>query len=80
MANNRSVVIDYDKINYKEELNEHIHNIPRYTREYVHDLFPIAQWIHKYNLTVSMHLLIKRFTLTVALTQPAFVYLKKKKN
>lgn len=78
MANNKSIVIDYDKINYKEELNEHIHNIPKYAREYVHDLFPIAQWIHKYNLTVSMHLFIKRFFVTVGLMVPCLFEKKKK--
>jgi hypothetical protein len=65
---NKSIVIDYDQVNYKEEIRQHVHNLPRYAREYVHDLFPIFQWIHKYNITVST----TAFSLFMALSVRVF--------
>lgn len=76
MANNKSIVIDYDKINYKEEINEHIHKIPEYTREYVRDLFPIAQWIHKYNLTWLIADLIAGITVGIVVVPQSMGYAK----
>jgi hypothetical protein len=50
---NNSIVIDYEERDYREQARKHVHNLPVYTKEYFRDLFPIFQWIHKYNLTVS---------------------------
>ncbi|KAH8554789.1 sulfate transporter family-domain-containing protein [Umbelopsis sp. PMI_123] len=76
MANNNSIVIDYDQINYKEEAIHHIHNLPRYAKEYVHDLFPIFQWIHKYNLTWLIADLIAGITVGIVVVPQSMGYAK----
>lgn len=48
-----NVVVDYEDISYKHEIKKGIRAFPRNAANYVIDLFPIFQWIHRYNLMVS---------------------------
>lgn len=48
-----NVVVDYEDISYKHEIKKGIRAFPRNAATYVIDLFPIFQWIHRYNLMVS---------------------------
>lgn len=48
-----NVVVDYEDISYKHEIKKGIRAFPRNAANYVIELFPIFQWIHRYNLMVS---------------------------
>lgn len=56
MVNNpagSNVIVDYEDISYKREIKKGIRAFPKSAANYIIDLFPIFQWIHRYNLMVS---------------------------
>lgn len=46
-------IVDYETFSYRRETQRFLRNLPRYTQEYLVNLFPIARWIHRYNLLVK---------------------------
>ncbi|CAM0140082.1 Sulfate permease 2 [Umbelopsis sp. WA50703] len=73
---NNSIVIDYEERDYREQARKHVHNLPVYTKEYFRDLFPIFQWIHKYNLTWLVADLIAGITVGIVVVPQAMGYAK----
>lgn len=53
MPNADSIIIDYDKVDYRRETEEFFRKIPGFIKDYFIALLPIAQWIHRYNLQVG---------------------------
>lgn len=46
------IIIDYENVSHKHQTQEFLRNLPEYTKEYIISLFPIASWLHRYNLMV----------------------------
>jgi hypothetical protein len=46
------IIIDYENVSYQHQTREFMKHLPTYTRDYIITLFPIASWIHRYNLMV----------------------------
>lgn len=50
--NKEEIIIDYENVSYKHQTQEFITHLPHYTKDYIVSLFPIASWLHRYNLMV----------------------------
>jgi sodium-independent sulfate anion transporter 11 len=46
------IIIDYENESMKYQTKQFFHHLPTYTKDYVISLFPIATWLHRYNLMV----------------------------
>lgn len=53
------IIIDYEDISHQRRTQEFFRHLPEYTKEYIISLFPIASWLHRYNLMVDLFFLKK---------------------
>lgn len=49
----QDIIIDYDAYSHRAEAQKFLNDLPHHIQNYFIGLFPIATWIHRYNLTVS---------------------------
>lgn len=47
------IIIDYENESYHHQTQEFMRHLPAYTKKYIVGLFPIATWLHRYNLQVQ---------------------------
>ncbi|KAI8986046.1 sulfate transporter family-domain-containing protein [Pilobolus umbonatus] len=71
-----NIVIDYEPESYRRETQEFFHQLPRYAKEYTVGLFPIATWIHRYNLHWLVQDLIAGLTVGVVIVPQSMGYAK----
>lgn len=48
-----TIVVDYEPVPLQAQIMRYTRLIPKYLRSYITSTFPIFQWIHCYNLSVS---------------------------
>lgn len=48
------VLIDYTPLANKQIIKDELYNLPKNLKQYILSLFPILQWIHRYNFSVSL--------------------------
>lgn len=53
MREEGSIVIDYETVPTKQKIKHFFSQLPKFFRSYFASIFPIFQWIHRYNLSVS---------------------------
>ncbi|KAI8979259.1 sulfate transporter family-domain-containing protein [Mycotypha africana] len=70
------IIIDYDNVSYKDELRYFFSQLPAYTKNYLFSLFPIASWIHRYNLMWLFHDLIAGITVGIVVVPQSMGYAK----
>ncbi|KAL7319728.1 Sulfate permease 2 [Mucor circinelloides] len=70
------IIIDYEQDSYRKQSQEFFHNLPHYVQEYVVSLFPIATWIHRYNLQWLIRDLIAGATVGVVIVPQSMGYAK----
>lgn len=51
-SQNGEIIIDYENESYQHQTQEFMRHLPAYTKKYIVGLFPIATWLHRYNLQV----------------------------
>ncbi|KAI7884796.1 hypothetical protein K492DRAFT_124621, partial [Lichtheimia hyalospora FSU 10163] len=71
-----NVVVDYEDISYKHEIKKGVRAFPRNAANYVVDLFPIFQWIHRYNLMWLVRDLIAGVTVGIVVVPQSMGYAK----
>ena len=63
------VLINYAPLTFKQKFRKNLYHFPKQFKTFVVGLFPIIQWIHRYNLSVSnyriVYMLIQLFTLLI---------------
>lgn len=52
---NEEIIIDYENISYRHQTQEFMRHLPSYTKNYIISLFPIATWLHRYNMMVIIN-------------------------
>jgi hypothetical protein len=57
------IIIDYENVSYKHQTQAFVTHLPHYTKDYIVSLFPIASWIHRYNLMVCKYIISVYFYL-----------------
>ncbi|KAI8393834.1 sulfate transporter family-domain-containing protein [Radiomyces spectabilis] len=70
------IIIDYESVSRKEKARTFVHNLPRSSRNYAVSLFPIATWIHRYNLQWLVRDLIAGLTVGVVVVPQSMGYAK----
>lgn len=70
------IIIDYEQDSYKQQTQEFFHNLPHYITDYIIGLFPIATWIHRYNLQWLVRDLIAGATVGVVIVPQSMGYAK----
>ncbi|KAL9549035.1 hypothetical protein MBANPS3_005399 [Mucor bainieri] len=70
------IIIDYEQDSYRKQSQEFFHNLPHYIQEYIVSLFPIATWIHRYNLQWLIRDLIAGATVGVVIVPQSMGYAK----
>jgi hypothetical protein len=70
------IVIDYEEDSYRQQTQEFFHNLPHYIQEYVISLFPIATWIHRYNLQWLIRDVIAGVTVGIVVVPQSMGYAK----
>lgn len=59
------IIIDYENVSYQHQTREFMRHLPAYTKDYVISLFPIATWLHRYNLMVNSYYLFMLYTMEI---------------
>ncbi|CEP15938.1 hypothetical protein [Parasitella parasitica] len=70
------IIIDYEQDDYRKQSQEFFQNLPHYIQEYFISLFPIATWIHRYNLQWLIRDLIAGATVGVVIVPQSMGYAK----
>ncbi|KAF7725043.1 hypothetical protein EC973_000450 [Apophysomyces ossiformis] len=70
------LIIDYENESYRKKTQDFIHDLPKYTQEYIVGLLPIATWIHRYNLQWLVRDLIAGATVGVVIVPQSMGYAK----
>ncbi|KAI8076557.1 sulfate transporter family-domain-containing protein [Gilbertella persicaria] len=70
------IIVDYEEVSYKQQTQEFIHELPHYITDYIVSLFPIATWIHRYNLQWLVRDLIAGVTVGVVVVPQSMGYAK----
>lgn len=52
LTHKEEIIIDYENVSHRHQTQEFMRHLPAYTKNYIITLFPIASWIHRYNLMV----------------------------
>ena len=52
-SKNEEIIIDYENESYQHQTQQFMKHLPNYTKNYIISLFPIATWLHRYNLQVK---------------------------
>jgi sodium-independent sulfate anion transporter 11 len=74
--NEKNLIIDYEDISYQQQTQEFLHNLPHYIQDYLISLFPIATWIHRYNLQWLIRDIIAGVTVGVVVVPQSMGYAK----
>jgi hypothetical protein len=53
ITSSNPVLIDYTPLTRKRKIQDKIYSFPKNFKQYIFSLFPILQWIHRYNFSVS---------------------------
>lgn len=70
------IIIDYEDISYREQTQVFLKHLPQYIQDYFISLFPIATWIHRYNLQWLIRDLIAGITVGVVVVPQSMGYAK----
>jgi hypothetical protein len=70
------IIIDYEQESYRQQTQEFFQNLPHYITDYIISLFPIATWIHRYNLQWLVRDLIAGATVGVVIVPQSMGYAK----
>lgn len=70
------IIIDYQPDSYKKQTQEFLHELPHYIQEYIISLFPIATWIHRYNLHWLFRDIIAGLTVGIVVVPQSMGYAK----
>ncbi|KAI9483429.1 MAG: sulfate transporter family-domain-containing protein [Benjaminiella poitrasii] len=71
-----SIIIDYSSQSSKQKISRCLQNLPRQTRGYITSLFPIIQWIHRYNLSWLIQDIIAGITVGMLIVPQGIAYAK----
>lgn len=74
--NSGKIIIDYDEISYREETQLFLQNLPHLIQDYFISLFPIATWIHRYNVQWLIRDLIAGITVGIVVVPQSMGYAK----
>lgn len=70
------IVIDYEEDSYRKQTQEFLNELPHHIQEYVISLFPIATWIHRYNLQWLIRDIIAGITVGIVVVPQSMGYAK----
>jgi hypothetical protein len=70
------IIIDYEPDSYKKQTQEFFRQLPHIIKEYIISLFPIATWIHRYNLQWLLRDIIAGVTVGVVVVPQSMGYAK----
>jgi hypothetical protein len=66
------IIIDYEEDSYRKQTQEFFHDLPHNIQQYIVNLFPIATWIHRYNIRWLLSDLIAGVTVGIAQLSPQY--------
>ncbi|KAI8336109.1 sulfate transporter family-domain-containing protein [Chlamydoabsidia padenii] len=69
-------VVDYKHETYQEKIKSTAHDLPKHSIDYLVSLFPIATWIHRYNLAWLVRDLIAGITVGIVVVPQSMGYAK----
>ncbi|ORZ01515.1 sulfate transporter family-domain-containing protein [Syncephalastrum racemosum] len=72
----QDIIIDYDAYNHRAEAQKFINDLPHHIQSYLISLFPIATWIHRYNLTWLIRDIIAGVTVGIVVVPQSMGYAK----
>ncbi|KAI7891058.1 sulfate transporter family-domain-containing protein [Mucor mucedo] len=75
-AHAADIIIDYEEDSYRKQTQEFFHDLPHNIQQYIINLFPIASWIHRYNLQWLLRDLIAGATVGVVIVPQSMGYAK----
>ncbi|KAL0086389.1 sulfate transporter family-domain-containing protein [Phycomyces blakesleeanus] len=70
------ILLEYEPLSHRQEATKIVRKIPNATKTYVAGLFPIVQWIHRYNLTWLVSDLIAGITVGIVVVPQGMGYAK----
>ncbi|KAK4515670.1 3',5'-cyclic-nucleotide phosphodiesterase (PDEase) (3':5'-CNP) [Mucor velutinosus] len=70
------IIIDYENESYQHQTQEFMRHLPAYTKKYIVGLFPIATWLHRYNLQWLVRDLIAGATVGIVIVPQSMGYAK----
>ncbi|CAO0791450.1 unnamed protein product [Mucor circinelloides] len=70
------IIIDYENESYQHQTQEFMKHLPAYTKKYIIGLFPIASWLHRYNLQWLVRDLIAGATVGIVIVPQSMGYAK----
>jgi sodium-independent sulfate anion transporter 11 len=70
------IIIDYEPESYRKQTQEFFHQLPHYIQEYILSLFPVINWIHRYNLQWLLRDIIAGVTVGVVVVPQSMGYAK----
>ncbi|KAK4516557.1 uncharacterized protein ATC70_011531 [Mucor velutinosus] len=70
------VMINYPALTYKQKINDNLYNFPRRFKAYLLGLFPIIQWIHRYNFSWLVQDAIAGITVGMLIVPQGIAYAK----
>ncbi|KAG0942925.1 hypothetical protein G6F57_004187 [Rhizopus arrhizus] len=70
------IIIDYEPDSYKKQTQDFFRQLPHIIKEYIISLFPIATWIHRYNLQWLLRDIIAGVTVGVVVVPQSMGYAK----
>lgn len=73
---NEEIIIDYENISYRHQTQEFMRHLPSYTKNYIISLFPIATWLHRYNMMWLARDLIAGATVGIVIVPQSMGYAK----
>ncbi|KAI8646385.1 sulfate transporter family-domain-containing protein [Parasitella parasitica] len=73
---NEEIIIDYENESYHHQTQEFMRHLPNYTKNYLISLFPIATWLHRYNLQWLVRDLIAGATVGIVIVPQSMGYAK----
>ncbi|KAI9021652.1 sulfate transporter family-domain-containing protein [Phycomyces nitens] len=70
------ILLEYEPLSHTQEATKIVRKIPNATKTYIAGLFPIVQWIHRYNLTWLVSDLIAGITVGIVVVPQGMGYAK----
>lgn len=70
------IIIDYEEDSYRKQTQEFFHDLPHNIQQYIVNLFPIATWIHRYNIRWLLSDLIAGVTVGIVIVPQSMGYAK----
>lgn len=71
-----TIILDYEPISYKQEIQKFIYRIPPYLKRYFLGLIPFIHWITRYNLTWFISDMIAGVTVGIVAVPQGMGYAK----